>query len=110
MDIAQQYEGLTLALKETLPFKVFPCRELVQELRKKDHVITLKTQLVVKDVYNSGDITGIACKMEETEDGAIVCALTQLDVPKSHPLSKEIMAYQKKRIKRLNKMDQTNWY
>lgn len=42
MDIEKQYEGLTIALKNTVPFKAFPCRELVQELRKKDYVITLK--------------------------------------------------------------------
>ena len=108
MDIEKQYEGLTNALKNTVPFKAFPHRELVQELRKKDYVITLKTQLSVKDIYNSGDITGIVCMLEETKDGAIVCALTKLDIPKSHPLSKEIRAYQKKRIKRLKKMNQRN--
>lgn len=48
--------------------------------------------------------------LEKTKDGALVCALTQLDIPKSHPLSKEIRAYQKKRIKRLKKMNQRNWY
>ncbi|ALO14069.1 hypothetical protein L21SP5_00390 [Salinivirga cyanobacteriivorans] len=109
MDIKEQYESLTVELKKTIPFKVFPIRELVQELRNKGHEITLKTELIVKDVYNSGDITGIVCMIEEKEDEALACALTHLEIPRSHPLSKEIIAYQKKRNKRIQKLNQKNW-
>jgi len=46
MDKKEQYEELTKSLKEVLPFTAFPIRELVQELRKKGHSITLKTKLI----------------------------------------------------------------
>ncbi len=109
MDIKEQYESLTVDLKKTIPFKAFPTRELVQELRNKGHEITLKTELIIKDVYNSGDITGIVCMIEETGNGALACGLTHLEVLRSHPLSKEIIAYQKKRNKRIQKLNQKNW-
>jgi len=56
MDIKEQYEELIEKLKEIVPFTAFPIRELVQELRNKGQSITLKTELTVKDVFNSGDI------------------------------------------------------
>jgi len=109
MDIKEQYESLTVELKKTVPFKVFPIRALVQELRNKGHEITLKTELIVKDIYNSGDITGIVCMIEATGNEPLACGLTHLDVPRSHPLFKEIIAYQKKRNKRIQKLNQKNW-
>ena len=73
MDIKEQYEDLTRKLKEVVPFTALPIRELVHELRKNGQVITLKTELIVKDVYNSGDITGIVCLTEQRGDDALVC-------------------------------------
>ncbi len=106
MDIKEQYEGLTRKLKEVVPFKAFPVRELVQELRKKGHTITLKTELIVNDVYNSGDITGIVCLTEQKGEEALACALTHIIVSQRHPLYKEIIDYQKKRNKRIQKLNQ----
>ncbi|MFA5417716.1 MAG: hypothetical protein WC341_04575 [Bacteroidales bacterium] len=106
MDIKEQYEGLTRRLKEVVPFKAFPIRELVQELRKKGQTITLKTELSIIDVYNSGDITGIVCLNEQEGDEALACALTHIIVSNRHPLYKEIVDYQKKRNKRIQKLNQ----
>ena len=109
MDIKEQYEELTKRLKEVLPFPAFPIRELVRELRRKGHSITLKTELTVKDVYNSGDISGIICTIEQKDDEAIACGLTHLIISSRHPLFKEITDYQKKRSKRIKKLNQTSW-
>lgn len=109
MNIKEQYEELTKRLKEVLPFPAFPIRELVQELRKKGHSISLKTELIVKDVYNSGDVSGIVCTIEQTGDEAIACGLTHLIISSRHPLFKEIIDYQKKRSKRLKKINQSAW-
>jgi len=106
MDIKEQYEDLTKRLKEVVPFTAFPIRELVQELRKKEHSITLKTELVVKDVINSGDISGILCMIEQKGDEALVCGLTHLIISLKHPLYKEIIDYQKRRNKRIQKLNQ----
>ena len=107
VDIKEQYEELTTQLKEIVPFKAFPTRELVQTLRKKEHKITLKTELTIKDVYNSGDITGIICVTEKQDDEALACALTHVIISDSNSLYKEIKDYQKKRIKRIHRLNQT---
>jgi len=109
MDIKDEYEELTERLKEIVPFTAFPIRELVQELRKKGQTINLKTELIVKHVYNSGDISGIICAMEQMGDEALVCGLTHLIISSKHPLYKEIIDYQNKRTKRINKLNQSNW-
>lgn len=109
MDIKEHYEGLIKKLKEVVPFTAFPIRELVQELRNKGQSITLKTELTIKDVYNSGDISGIVCLTEQRGDEALACGLTHLIVSTRHPLFKEISDYQKKRNKRVQKLNQTGW-
>ncbi|MDZ7776675.1 MAG: hypothetical protein U5L09_14215 [Bacteroidales bacterium] len=106
MDIKEQYEDLTKKLKEVVPFTALPIRELVQELRKKGQAITLKMELTVIDVYNSGDITGIVCITEQRGDDALACGLTHLIVSHKHPLYREIIDYQKKRNKRIQKLNQ----
>jgi len=109
MDIKEQYEELTKRLKEVVPFPALPIRELVQELRKKGYSITLKTELIVKEVFNSGDISGIICTIEQKDNKAIACGLTHLIISSKHPLFKEIIDYHKKRIKRIKKLNQTSW-
>ena len=109
MDIKEQYEELTKKLKEVVPFPAFPIRELVQELRKKGNSITLRTELIVQDVYNSGDISGIICMIEQKGDEALACGLTHLLISSKHPLFKEIDNYKKKRSKRIRKLNQTSW-
>lgn len=109
MDIKDEYEELTKRLKEIVPFTAFPIRELVQELRKKGQVITLKTELTVKDVYNCGDISGILCMLEEQDGETLACGLTHLLISSKHPLYREIVDYQNKRIKRIKKLNQSNW-
>ena len=107
MDIKEQYEDLTKRLKDVVPFTAFPIRELVQELRNKGHAITLNTELTVKDVYNSGDISGILCMIEQRGDEALVCGLTHLIFSPKHPLYKKIIDYQRKRNKRIRKLNQS---
>lgn len=102
----EHYKSLTKALKNTLPFDAKPTRELVVELRGKAKPLTLKATLRVKEVHNSGDISGILCAIDDTGgDEALICALTHLIVPTSHPLYKEIINYQKKRVKHLERIN-----
>lgn len=109
MNMKDQYEELTRKLKEIVPFTAFPSRELVQELRKKDQSITLKTELKIIKVFNSGDMSGIICATEPRGDDALVCGLTHLIVSNKHPLFREILDYQKKRIKHLQKSNPRGW-
>ncbi|MDA3907203.1 MAG: hypothetical protein PF484_14115 [Bacteroidales bacterium] len=104
-DIKEQYEDLTRQLKHVVPFTAFPIRELVQELRTQNLTITLKTELTVVDVFNSGDISGILCTIEHEGDKTLACGLTHLIISGKMPLYKQIIDYQKKRIKRLKKLN-----
>ena len=102
MDIKEQYEDLTQKIKISLPIKAFPIRELVQILRDKGNPITLKTELTIIDVFNSGDISGIVCVIKEMPT---VCSLTHLTFSRNYPLYKDILEYQIKREKRIRKLN-----
>jgi hypothetical protein len=91
----EEYEILLKKLETILPFEAYPIRELVVQLRNK-FPITLKSKLMVEDVYNSNDISGIGCTIKFDDEG-LACGLTHLIVPNSNRLYKEITAYQEKR-------------
>jgi hypothetical protein len=102
MDIKEQYEELTQKLKTALPLKTYPIRELVQIFRDKGNPITLKTELTITDVFNSGDISGIVCVLKDMDT---VCSLTHLTFSKNCPLYMDILDYQIKREKRIRKLN-----
>ncbi|HEX5149863.1 MAG TPA: hypothetical protein VFW07_00360 [Parafilimonas sp.] len=105
MDFKQQYESLYQQLKNELPFKAFPVRELVHVFRDKNISITLKTELIVTDVYNSGDISGIMCVVASDKKNPIVCSLMHLIFSPGFHLYKDITEYQRKREKRIRKLN-----
>ncbi len=104
MDIKEQYEELTQKLEKALPLKAYPIRELVQIFRDKGDPITLKSELTISSVYNSGDISGIMCAVGENKKIVIACGLTHLIFKTDCPLYKEIADYQRKRSKRIKKL------
>jgi hypothetical protein len=102
MDFKKQYEDLAQKLKTSLPLKTYPIRELVQIFRDKGNPITLKTELTIIDVYNSGDISGIFCVIKDMDTA---CSLTHLTFSRTSPLYKDILDYQIKREKRIRKLN-----
>jgi hypothetical protein len=108
MDISEQYNDLTAKITENLPLKAFPIRELVQIFRKNGHPITLKTELIITSVHNSGDISGIICTIELVDGYKMACALTHLIFLKTEKLYNEIIDYQKKRVKRIKQLNLTS--
>lgn len=107
MDISEQYMDLATKITENLPLKAFPIRELVQIFRKNGHPITLKTELIITSVHNSGDISGIMCTVELVDGYKMACALTHLIFSKKVKLYSEISDYQKKREKRIKQLNLT---
>ena len=105
MNISEQCKDLTAKLNENLPIKAFPIRELVQIFRKNGHPITLKTELTITSVHNSGDISGIMCTVELDDGYKMACALTHLIFSKTVKLYSEIDDYQKKREKRIKQLN-----
>jgi hypothetical protein len=105
MDISEQYKDLTVKINENLPLKAYPIRELVQIFRKNGHPITLKTELTVTSVHNSGDISGIMCTVELVDGYKMACALTHLIFSRTETLYTEITDYQRKREKRIKQLN-----
>lgn len=105
MDAKEQYNDLTEKLKNNLPLKALPIRELVQIFREKGQPITLKTELTITDVHNSGDISGIMCTVQNDKENVLICALTHLIFSDRISLIKEITDYQRKREKRIKKLN-----
>jgi hypothetical protein len=101
MNNFDQYAEITTRILENLPLSAHPSRELVQIFRTNGHPITLKTELQVTSVHNSGDISGIMCTIELEDGYKMACALTHLVFSKSNKISSEIIDYQKKREKRI---------
>lgn len=99
--IKAEYEELTQKMKQQLPIKGFPIRDLVSKLRGSNPELTLKSEFLIKDVMNTGDISGILCVIECKDAKGIACGLTHIYINRSEPLFLEIEKYQKKRNKRL---------
>jgi hypothetical protein len=110
MDIFLQYQELTERIEKNLPLKALPIRELVQIFRDKGNPITLKTELTITNVHNSGDISGIICTVQNNEENVIICSLTHLIFSPECQLYREICDYQRKREKRIKKLNQTGLY
>ena len=105
MDATEQYNDLTKKIKGELPLRALPIRELVQVFREMGYPITLKTELTITDVHNSGDVSGIMCVVQDDKKNVIACALTHLIFSSKSPLFKEISGYQRKREKRIMKLN-----
>jgi len=109
MDISKEYEDLTAKINENLPLRAFPIRGLAQIFRKNGHPVTLKTELTITSVYNSGDISGIMCIVELVDGYKMACALTHLVFSRKVTLYSEIADYQKKREKRIKQLKLTGF-
>lgn len=99
--IKPEYEQLKQQIKAVLPIKAYPIRELLPLFKDYKNRVKLNTLLEITDVYNTGDISGIMCIVAADDENKIACALTHLIIPPDQPHCKEILDYQKKRIKRI---------
>ena len=105
MDVVDQYDELTKKIKDILPLKAFPVREIISVFKEKGYPITLKSELKITSVHNSGDISGIMCVVQNNKENVIACSLTHLIFSNKDPLFKEISEYQRKRVKRIKKLN-----
>jgi hypothetical protein len=105
MDISEQYKDLMAKMYANLPLRAFPIRELVHIFRNNGHPITLKTELSITSVHNTGDISGIMCTVELADGYKMACALTHLIFSMKETLYTEITDYQRKREKRIKQLN-----
>jgi hypothetical protein len=108
LTMKQEYDELIEKLETVLPFEAYPTRDLVIQLRTQ-WKITLKTMVNVVSLHNLVEIGGICCGLEGLDNlnsddkEVIICGLTHLLIPPSNPFYKEIIKYQTKRAKWINK-------
>ncbi len=106
--IAAPVVPVTLAdrLNAATPFMVNGTRELTRLLRERGTPITLKTKIPVVAVEEGPDEAGIVCVLGEIDPKEeVVVSITLVVLPTSGPLFAEAADYQRRRIKRLARMD-----
>ena len=100
----QETEILIGEMKKYLPIPARIKKKPYQYLMQQEGANpNLKQEVTIIDVLYSGDVGGILCAIKESKDKAILISLTHLIIKPDHPLSDKITAYQKKRIRRLQR-------
>ena len=78
MDSIAHDKELADKTKKLWPVKAYLERELVRIYSDKGYPFTLKTELVITDVHNSGDVSGIMCVVNNNKEEVVACTLTHL--------------------------------
>ena len=97
-----EYEKLAEKIKLNLPIKALPTKELVSKIQDEHPELTLSSRFYIKDIINTGDLSGILCVIEGTGLNGLVCSLTNIEIVPTEPLLTEIKKYQEERTKRVD--------
>ena len=96
-------ETLIEEMKQYLPIPARLTKESHRLLGQKGMHIGMDREIEIIDVFDSGDTGGIVCAIKEYEKQVLIISLTHLIIKPDHPLSDKIVAYQIKRIRRLQR-------
>lgn len=106
IDNLKEAQDLCDRLEATIPFTVRVGKKLLKTMLDGGNKVTLDDIFTVDWVKYSGDIGGINCAFEHSNNKErYVVSLTHLKVNLEHPLVEEIVAYQSRRIHRLQLQD-----
>jgi hypothetical protein len=97
-----EYEKLAQKIKLNLPIRALPTRELVSKIKEKHPELTMNSKFYIKDIINTGDLSGILCIIEGTDVNGLVCSLTHIEIVPTEPLLTEIKKYQQERTRRVD--------
>ena len=110
IDHPDQVDRLLSRLRDALPMPARLTPRLLASLREQNPDLPLAAACDITRVDYAGDEGGIVCHLARVgtdESGRlIVTSITHLDFNPRHPLTREITAYQKHRIKRLRRTHQ----
>ena len=102
IDDPQKVETLLEKMEHHLPIRAEIQRGTAGYLIAQGVSIPPHRQVSIQQIFYSGDEGGIMCAISPANSREpIVISLTHLKIPYNHPLEKEIRAYQKARIKKL---------
>jgi hypothetical protein len=101
-DYAKAME-LIQKMEASLPIPARPTGGFIRTMKAQGIKIARDQGLTIKSVLYMGDEGGISCDVTPPgmEKTPIICSLTHIRVRPSHPLAKEIRAYQRERKRRL---------
>jgi hypothetical protein len=88
-------------MKRQLPIPANLTKDLASSLSKKGKDISADTELMIREVFDSGDEGGIVCLLDWKGDYSLNISLTLLRVKPNHPLFDRISAYQRRRIRKI---------
>ncbi|HAH26105.1 MAG TPA: hypothetical protein DCL77_20480 [Prolixibacteraceae bacterium] len=97
-----EYEKLATKIRLNLPIRALPTKELVAKIQVEHPELTLNSIFYIKDIINTGDLSGILCIIGGTGINSLVCSLTHIEIVPTEPLLTEIRKYQKERTKRVD--------
>ena len=95
-------EILLEKMEHHLPIRAEILRATAGHLIAQGVSIPHHRQVSIQQIFYHGDEGGIVCTISPPDSKeAVIFSLTHLKIPYNHPLEKEIRAYQKARIKKL---------
>jgi hypothetical protein len=104
IDDPQKTDLLIAMLKESLPIEANVTQYLAGTLMRQSPDVAIPKKCNVTSVFYTGDLGGILCGLDiggaETKTPHVV-SITHLAFDRRVPLSREIDAYQRHRIKKL---------
>jgi hypothetical protein len=103
IDNPDQVERLLVKLRLSLPLFATVTPEVSAAIREHSTVVDPMQAYPITQVDYAGDEGGIVCKIE-IGDRALYASITHLRFGLAGPITRQIAAYQKHRVKRLRRM------
>jgi hypothetical protein len=105
IDNEKQEAALLEAMKANLPIPILPTKELQKLIRENNISLPKGHQPQIEEVVYLGDEGGIGCSLSMTgkSKNALITSVTHLRIHPGYCLAKEIVKYQKRRVKKLRK-------
>ena len=105
IDHPEKVERLLARLNAALPIAARVTPELQATLRKADHPMEVPADGRIVWVTYAGDEGGIVCRIDfgQTTPAEVFASITHLRFDPLLPVAREIAAYQKHRVKRLQR-------
>jgi len=86
-----------------MPIPARPTKEACKILNQEGMHIDMNREINIVDVFDFGDMGGIMCAIEGDGKQVLLISLTHLIINPDYPLSDKITAYQKQRIRKLQR-------
>jgi len=108
IDDLEKTDFLLEKLKKAVPFEARLLQRLIRLLSEKSPEMPIPERCQVIDIIYTGDEGGIICCLDiggpQTKNAHLV-SITHLGFYRNTPLSREIDAYQRHRIKKIKQQD-----